>query len=112
VTEPSAPPRPAWAGRFIRVRRDDLAWRKAGDEIVILDLAASDYHALNPSGSLIWERLADWATGDDLAGMIAAAFGLTPDAAASDVARFLDGCSRAGLLEIQEPERGDCRPVG
>jgi Coenzyme PQQ synthesis protein D (PqqD) len=101
VTDPSASPRPAWAGRFVRTRRDDLAWRKAGDEVVILDLAASGYHALNPSGSLLWERLSDWVAGDELAGLLASAFGLTPAEAASDVAQFLDGCCRAGLLEIR-----------
>jgi hypothetical protein len=91
---PAAPPGP----RF-RTRQDGLAWRRAGDEVVVLDLAASSYHALNASGALLWERLADGATTAELAGVLAAALGLPPAAALADVARFLDGCRTAALVE-------------
>jgi hypothetical protein len=92
-------------GGLVRARRADLAWRRAGDEVVVLDLAAASYHALNPSGAMLWERLADWVTAEELTEALAAEFGLDAAAAArDDVARFLDGCAGAGLLEVR-PER-------
>ena len=58
----------ALSDRSVRVRPSELAWRKTGDEVVVLDLAASVFHALNASGALMWERLADWTTAGELAG--------------------------------------------
>jgi hypothetical protein len=99
VPEPSSPVKPAITS--VRARPSDLAWRQAGGEVVVLDLAASSYHALNASGALLWERLAGWTTPEALAGLLADCFGLTPAAAAADVGRFLDGCAVAGLLETR-----------
>jgi hypothetical protein len=95
------PEEPAASGRYVRVRPSDLAWRQAGDEVVVLDLAASSYHALNASGALLWKRLAGWTTAKELTATLVSSFGLTPDAAAWDVAGFLDGCADAGLIEIR-----------
>ena len=102
MPEPSGPVKPA--STSVRVRPRDLAWRRAGDEVVVLDLAASSYHALNASGAVLWERLAGWTTAEALAGLLVAAFGLTPAAAAADVGRFLDGCAGAGLLETRSEQ--------
>jgi Coenzyme PQQ synthesis protein D (PqqD) len=85
----------------VRVRREDLAWRRAGDEVVVLDLAASSYHALNASAALLWEWLADWTTAHELTRALISCFGLTSEAAHRDVTHFLDGCASAGLLEIR-----------
>jgi hypothetical protein len=99
VSEPCGPAE--LAGQFVRVRPDSLVWRQAGDEVVILDLAAARYHALNASGALLWERLGGWMTAGELAGMLATTFGLAPADAAADVGRFLDGCREAGLIEVR-----------
>ena len=94
-------------GRAVRARPTGLAWRQAGDEAVILDLAAACYHALNASGTLLWERLDRWATADQLTTVLVSAFGLAPADAARDVASFLTGCADAGLLETAPtPEPG------
>ena len=93
---------PATGGRSVRARPSGLAWRQAGDEVVVLDLVAGSYHALNASGALLWERLAGWTTAGELAAVLVSCYGLTPAAAARDVVRFLDACGGAGLLEIAE----------
>jgi len=91
----------AMPGRSVRVRPSDLAWRQAGDETVVLDLAASVFHGLNASGALLWEQLADWTTAGEMAGMLVSSYGLPPALAAEDVARFLEECIGAGLVEIR-----------
>jgi Coenzyme PQQ synthesis protein D (PqqD) len=101
VSESSGPVKPDAGDRSVRLRSGGLAWRRAGEEVVVLDLAAAGYHALNASGALLWERLGSWTTGAELSGVLAASYGLTPAAAAADVGRFLDSCSAAGLVEIR-----------
>ena len=88
-------------GRAVRARPTGQAWRQAGEEAVVLDLAAARYHALNASGTLLWERLDRWATADQLTVLLVSAFGIAPADAARDVASFLTGCSDAGLLEVR-----------
>ena len=92
---------PAMSDRYVRVRPSDLAWRQTGDEIVVLDLAASVFHALNASGALMWERLADWTTAGELAGELASRYRLSAAVAARDVALYLKACADAGLLDIR-----------
>jgi hypothetical protein len=101
MPEPAEWQGPAISGRAVRVRLGDLAWRQAGDEVVVLDLAASVFHALNASGALLWERLAGWTTAEEMTGMLVSSYGLSAALAAQDVARFLEECAGAGLLEIR-----------
>lgn len=97
----SVSPAESVSGRFVRIRAAGLAWRQAGDEVVVLDLAAARYHALNVSGALLWGRLGAWTTIGELAGTLARSCGLTPESATADVECFLAGCSAAGLVEIR-----------
>jgi hypothetical protein len=98
---PSPEPIEPAATERVRARRNDLAWRRAGDEVVVLDLATSTYRALNATGTLLWEQLTDWASTDDLIAVLVHSYGITSTAASRDVARFLDDCTEAGLLETE-----------
>ena len=40
---------------------EHVAWRRVGDDVVILDLETSVYYTLNDTGTTIWERLAQGA---------------------------------------------------
>jgi len=101
VPKPAESHDPAMADRSFRVRLGDLAWRQAGDEVVVLDLAASVFHGLNAPGALLWDRLADWTTAGEMAGMLVSSYGLPAALAAEDVARFLEECVGAGLVDIR-----------
>ena len=92
---------PAMSDRSVRLRSSDLAWRQTGDEIVVLDLAASVFHALNASGALLWERLTGWTTAGELARKLVSRYRLSAAVAARDVARFLKACADAGLLDTR-----------
>jgi hypothetical protein len=78
--------------------RDDLEWRRSGDEVVVLDARASTYHLLNRTGADLWGKLADGATGPALSAHLVDAYGLTPEQAERDVADFLAGIRQRGLL--------------
>ncbi|MFJ6197298.1 PqqD family protein [Micromonospora sp. NPDC092111] len=81
-----------------RVDPARVAWRVAGDEVVVLDTSRSVYFGLDRPGALLWRRLVDGATHADL---VAALLDDAPegrDRAAADVAAFLDDLRRHGLL--------------
>ena len=97
VPEPAEQAEHIGNGRAVRVRPDGLAWRQAGDEAVVLDLAAARYHALNASGALLWQRLDSWATADQLTAVLVSAFGLAPADAARGGCRCGAGLAPAGF---------------
>ena len=101
MPEPAEPTQYTKDDQAFRARPEGLAWRQADDEAVVLDLAAARYHALNASGTLLWERLAGWATADQLTTVLVSAFGIAPADAAQDVTSFLTGCADAGLIEVR-----------
>lgn len=78
--------------------RKDLAWRRVGGELFIVDAAGSRLHGLNGPAAVIWEGL---AAGKDEAGLVAALtaeFDVAPAGAAADLAEFMKQLAAAGLL--------------
>lgn len=82
-----------------RAARDGVAWRAAGDEIVILDTNGSVYFGLDRSGALLWRRLVDGATTAELVAALAATAPVDPARATADVDRFLGELRQYGLLQ-------------
>ncbi|GEM_PF-2162020 len=84
----------------LRLRADKLDWVKAGDEEIILDSDREQYLATNPTGALLWERLAEGADKADLVAALLEHFDdLDPERAADDVDAFLDQLRDLDLLE-------------
>jgi hypothetical protein len=83
----------------MQLRQADLTWQLAGDEVVILDLEGSVYLKLNGSARLLWERLVDPCTEDELVAALRDAYDIDHDRAAADVTGFLDDLRHRGLLE-------------
>ena len=84
---------------LIRLRADGLFWRATGGEIVALDADASRYFSANPSAALLWERLSDGASEDDLVDALCARYDVPRAVAEADVTAFLEQMSARGLLE-------------
>jgi hypothetical protein len=82
----------------LRLRDDGLDWRDFEGEIVALDIRQAEYFAINRSGALLWREVARGATREQLTQLIVGRFGLTEDAAAADVERFVSDLERRGLL--------------
>jgi hypothetical protein len=83
----------------VRLNPDTLEWRQVEGEIVALDLGAHEYVSVNRTGTAIWPSLAEGATRDELAGVLAERFGIGVEDAARDVDAFLAQLSERGLLE-------------
>jgi hypothetical protein len=82
----------------LRLREQDIVWRQVEDEIVILDMKASVYASLNNAGRVLWLRLVDGATLDDLVEELMSVYGLDPDTARVDAQAFVAALNQQGLL--------------
>ena len=83
----------------LRLRADALEWRTVEGEIVALDLRRSLYLAINPSGAKLWPALVEGASRDELVERLATEWGVSRDAAASDVDGFVSELASHDLLE-------------
>jgi hypothetical protein len=83
----------------VRIRRGEVNWQELDDEVVVLDLASSEYLRLNGSAALLWRRLVDGAEIDDLAELLVGTYGIDPSIASSDAASFTRQLEERGLLE-------------
>ena len=97
-------------GRTVRLREGSVAWRRVVDDVVVLDTVSSRYHAVNASGTAVWERLAAGATVGELVEALTASFPSAAPRAAADIASFLAELDDRGLLEKSRDEAGIDEP--
>lgn len=83
----------------LRLRSDRVTWRRIREEIIVLEVGRSSYVGLNPTASLLWERLAEGATPAELAALLTERFAVDAEQAQNDVARFLRNLKHRDLLE-------------
>ena len=83
----------------LRLRDDAVRWREIDQEIVAVDLGRSDYVSTNESGVLLWRRLAEGTTREQLVEELVSAFGIDRERASEDVGRFLDELDARNLVE-------------
>lgn len=82
----------------MRLRADSVAWRRLGEEVVLLDRRTSSYLATNPTATFLWQRLEAGTTRDALVESLAAEYGMTAQDVAPDVDEFLADCRARDLL--------------
>lgn len=83
----------------MRLRSTELTWQALDDEVVVLDLRTSNYFVINGSGAVLWERLAEQASAEELADELRAAYEVPSEVARADVAAFVEDLRGRGLLE-------------
>ena len=83
----------------MRLRRDGLIWRRAGDDLIVLDLDSSQYLSANDSAAAVWEALADGASREELVALLCRRFEVEEDVARADVDHLLQSLRSEGLIE-------------
>jgi hypothetical protein len=68
-------------------------------EVVVLDLAQSEYYGINGSGTPLWHALQEGATAAELAGILMTTYSLSAEVAESDAAEFVNALRARGLLD-------------
>jgi hypothetical protein len=84
------------------LREPAVAWRLVGEEVVAIDLGSSTYLGVNRTGAVVWPRLAEGATSEELVTLVTDHFDVDRDRAARDLEEFLTGLERRGLVERVE----------
>ena len=74
-------------------------WRHVEGEILGLDLRTEEYFAIKGSGVPLWERLAEGATEEELAALLAERYGLPVGTARADVTTFVTDLRERGLVQ-------------
>jgi hypothetical protein len=83
-------------------RRDNYVYRLTVGEHLLVSLHArrdEPLYALTPTGALLWERLADWTTVDQLSDALVSDYEVTADGARTDVREFLEQLASLNALE-------------
>lgn len=84
--------------RTFRLRDTEFDWRAVEGEVVALDRRTSNYLAVNPSGTKLWEALASGATRDQLIDLLVEHFGISRQVAERDTDAFLQMLADQDLL--------------
>ncbi len=82
-------------------REHGLASREIDDEAVVLDTEQRVYHALNPSGRLLWGLLETGADRRDLVTALTERYDVSEATADDDVRAFLDALATRQLVSEQ-----------
>lgn len=82
----------------LRLRAEALDWRVVEGEVVALDGPSSKFLATNHSGALLWSRLHEGTTREQLVRLLAERYALSVDVAERDVDAFLGELATRDLL--------------
>lgn len=82
----------------LRINEDAVEWREVEGEIVALDVARSEYIAINSSGAVLWRALRTGAAKRDLVLELVREFDVDEAVATRDVDAFLNSLDERGLL--------------
>ena len=83
-------------------RFQDSIAESVDDEFVIYNPEEGTFFQLNSAGEVIWEELTHWATLEDLASSLEAAFDVPKEQAAKDSATFIEAMAARHLVETSQ----------
>ena len=90
-------------------RAAHVAWRRVGDETVLIHLRDKKIYVLNPSGGYFWHNLEGTRGVDDILGRLSLSEAL-PENAKCNVEAFLEALSNADLLDPESAPEGPGAP--
>lgn len=80
-------------------RRPRVSSAEVHGEAVLLDLDGGAYYALNRTGAVVWELLAEPRTRDELHAALLLRFEVEAEDLRRDLAALLDDLARHGLID-------------
>lgn len=86
----------------MKLRPGALEWREIEGQIVALDIDASEYLAVNRTGTAIWPLLVAGATSDEPATRLAEDYGIDQAAARRYVDEFVASLAERNLLDAED----------
>lgn len=89
-----------------------IAWRRIGDETLVIDLKSGSSYRLDETGGKIWQMLARGNGPAAIAGALAAEYAIAATTVRGDVDLMLRDLARSGLIAPQRAQRRSSRPKG
>lgn len=88
--------------QVLRLSDADMVWRSVEDEIVVLHRGSWQYLTVNEAGALLWTRLVEGSTRNELASLLVSEYGIDESRAETDVNAFLALLAGCALLSSGE----------
>ena len=92
----------------VRHRRGDRhVYRLIAGEHLLISIrgdSEASMFALTPSGAVLWKRLADWTTREELVALMLEEYDVTAERASADVDEFLEQLRQLRALESEVNE--------
>ena len=86
-------------GMTLPQAHQDVAFRRVGDEVVLVHLGTNQIYALNETGARFWELLTEGRTRAEILGALTAEFDATEAQADAGVTALLIELARVGMVE-------------
>ena len=86
-----------------RVNEPKVVSETLDGETIAIDLESGSYFSMNPAASVVWNLILDGHPADAFPAVIAARFDVSREAAAADIARFVESLVRDRLVVAAEP---------
>lgn len=83
----------------MRLKEPDIVWRAVADEVVVLDTRTSEYLSVNETGAVLWERLSQGASAEDLVAELCGRYDVDEATAGADVEAFLAALRANDMLD-------------
>jgi hypothetical protein len=87
------------SGTVLRINSQEVVWREVGNELVVLQISTATYLSIIGSGQVLWGRLIEGATYDELVDILMQRYGIDRARAARDVDGFLESLASYALLD-------------
>ena len=86
------------------VDEKEIVWRKAGVELIILNLANGHYYTLNETGLLIWDGIVNQMPAETIAEKISDGYEIDYASALKDVELCIEQLVREAVIKTQDLE--------
>jgi hypothetical protein len=77
---------------------DDVIFQILDDEVVLLNIASSQYYGLDPLGAEVWKLLLEHRSTGVVVERLCAKYQVDPDTARSDLGALIQSLNQAGLV--------------
>lgn len=82
-------------------RSEDVVETEMDGYTMLMSLEAGRYYSLSPTGTFLWERMADPVLAGDLVRAAEAGFEAAPGEAGRDILEFLGELAECRLIQVQ-----------
>ena len=84
------------------IDQEKIVWRNIEQEVIILNLDSGFYYGLNKTAALVWTRLTEKKTSDEISQELAKEYGLTLKKAKEDVLNAIQEFTKESLVLLSK----------